>query len=43
MSVEFTHEVADGMHSAIVKAVKTRESEAKGLPVIQPAANAGCC
>lgn len=25
VSVEFTHEVADGMHGAIVKAVKTRE------------------
>jgi arsenite methyltransferase len=43
VSVEFTHEVADGMHGAIVKAVKTREPEAKGLPVIQPAAQAGCC
>ena len=41
VSVEFTHEVADGMHGAIVKAVKTREQ--KGLPVIQPAATAGCC
>jgi SAM-dependent methyltransferase len=43
VSVEFTHQVADGMHGAIVKAVKTREPEAKRLPVIQPAANAGCC
>jgi arsenite methyltransferase len=43
VSVEFTHEVADGMHGAIVKAVKTREPERKGLPVIQPAAAAGCC
>ena len=43
VSVEFTHEVADGMHGAIVKAVKTREPEAKGLAVIQPAAHAGCC
>jgi SAM-dependent methyltransferase len=41
--VEFTHEVADGMHGAIVRAVKTREPERKGLPVIQPAAKAGCC
>ena len=37
VSVEFTHQVADGMHGAIVKAVKTSEPEAKGLPVIQPA------
>ena len=43
VSVEFTHEVADGMHGAIVKAVKTREPERRGLPVVQPAERAGCC
>jgi len=43
ISVEFTHEVADGMHGAIVKAVKTRHPEELGLPVIQPATKAGCC
>jgi len=43
VSVEFTHEVADGMHGAIVKAHKTKTPAAKGLPVIQPAAKAGCC
>jgi arsenite methyltransferase len=43
VSVEFTHEVADGMHGAIINAVKTRDPERKGLPVIQPAARAGCC
>jgi arsenite methyltransferase len=43
ISVEFTHEVADGMHGAIVKAVKTAQPKQKGLPVIQPAASAGCC
>jgi arsenite methyltransferase len=43
VSVEFTHQVAEGMHSAIIKAVKTGEPERKGLPVIQPAAKAGCC
>ena len=43
LSVEFTHRVADGMHPAIVKAVKTRAPEAKGLPVIHAAARAGCC
>ncbi|MGZ4332729.1 MAG: arsenite methyltransferase [Gaiellaceae bacterium] len=43
VSVEFTHEVADGMHGAIVKAVKTSHPERGGLPVIQPAAKAGCC
>jgi SAM-dependent methyltransferase len=43
VSVEFTHQVADGMHGAIVKAVKTTEPERRGLPVIQPASTAGCC
>jgi arsenite methyltransferase len=43
VSVQFTHEVADGMHGAIVKATKTREPARKGLPVIQPAAKSGCC
>jgi arsenite methyltransferase len=43
VSVEFTHQVADGMHSAIVKALKTYQTETNGLPAIQPAAKAGCC
>src|SRR5438477_11413520 len=43
VSVEFTHEVADGMHGAIVKARKTNEPARKGLPLVQPAASAGCC
>jgi SAM-dependent methyltransferase len=43
ISVEFTHQVADGMHGAIVKAVKTNEPVRKGLPVVQTAARAGCC
>jgi SAM-dependent methyltransferase len=43
ISVEFTHPVADGMHGAIVRAVKTAEPERRGLPVIQPAAKTGCC
>jgi arsenite methyltransferase len=43
VSIEFTHAVADGMHGAIVKATKGREPETKGLPVVQPAARAGCC
>jgi len=42
-SVESTHEVADRMHGAINKASKTTEPEANGLPMIQPAATAGCC
>jgi arsenite methyltransferase len=41
VSVEFTHVVADGMHGAIVKAVRSaRTSE---LPIVKPAARAGCC
>jgi SAM-dependent methyltransferase len=43
VSVEFTHEVADGLHGAIVKAVKTSVPGLRGLPVVQPAASAGCC
>ena len=43
VSVEFTHEVADGMHGAIVKASKSTAPVKKGLPVIQAAASAGCC
>ena len=41
--VEFTHEVADRMHSAIVRAVKAREPVRTTLPVIQPAVEAACC
>jgi arsenite methyltransferase len=43
VEVIFTHEVADGMHGAIVKAVKVSRPADKGLPVIQPATSAGCC
>ena len=43
VAVELTHEVADGMHGAIVRGVKTREPVRRGLPVVQPAASAGCC
>ncbi len=43
VSVEYTHQVADGMHGAIVKAVKTETPEVKGLPLVQAAASAGCC
>jgi SAM-dependent methyltransferase len=42
-SVEFTHEVADGMHGAIVKATKTRAPARVGLPVVQSIARPGCC
>ena len=43
ISVEFTHEVAEGIHGAIIKAVKTTDPEAKGLPVVRAATSAGCC
>jgi arsenite methyltransferase len=43
VSVEFTHQVADGIHSAIVKARKTSEPAKRGLPVVQAAASPGCC
>ncbi len=43
VEVIFTHEVADGMHGAIVKAVKASRPADTGLPVIQPAVSAGCC
>src|SRR5262245_8063406 len=43
IEVTFTHEIADGLHGAIVKAVKTLEPEKHGLPVVRPAASTGCC
>jgi arsenite methyltransferase len=43
VSVTFTHEVADGMHGAIIKAVKTTNPDGRGFPAVQPAAVAGCC
>jgi arsenite methyltransferase len=43
VSVSFTHQVAEGMHGAIIRAVKTTKPEEQGLPVVTPAAEAGCC
>jgi arsenite methyltransferase len=43
ISVEFTHEVTDGTHAAIVKAVKAPVSDLKALPVIQSDATSACC
>jgi SAM-dependent methyltransferase len=44
VEVAFTHQVADGMHGAIVKAVKPGASASEPLPVIRPpVAAAGCC
>jgi arsenite methyltransferase len=39
VSVEFTHRVADGMHGAIVKAVKAIQPERKTLPVVKQASS----
>jgi SAM-dependent methyltransferase len=43
ISVEFTHQVSDGMHGAIVKAIKTTRPTEAGRLVVQPAQSAGCC
>jgi arsenite methyltransferase len=43
ITVELTHKVADGMHGAIVKATRTRKPIGNALPLVQPAATAGCC
>jgi arsenite methyltransferase len=43
ITVEFTHEVADGMHGAIIKARKAGATVGRELPLIEAAANAGCC
>ena len=43
VSVEFTHEVADGMHGAIVKAVKSRDATATSLPLVASGPTTGCC
>jgi len=39
ISVTYTHEVANGMHSAIVRATKTRAAHENGLHVIEPTAS----
>ena len=42
--VELTHEVADGMHGAIVKAVKAGVAPATvALPLVGASAGGGCC
>jgi len=45
VSVEFTHQVADGMHGAIIKGTKgaAAVSEPKTLPLVAGAAAGGCC
>jgi SAM-dependent methyltransferase len=41
--VDFTHEVTDGMHGAIVKAVKRSAPKGRTLPIAHVAEQAGCC
>jgi SAM-dependent methyltransferase len=41
VSVTFTHEVADGMHAAIVKA--TKPGRDKSLPLVGSSSRTGCC
>ena len=45
VSVEFTHEVADGMHGAIVKAVKSADAgtRLKELTPVGSSSPSGCC
>lgn len=43
VSVDFTHEVADGMHAAIVKAIRAVDPELRALPMTQSDAASGCC
>jgi arsenite methyltransferase len=45
VSVEFTHQVADGMHGAIVKGTKgaVAAGEPKTLPLVAAAAAGDCC
>jgi arsenite methyltransferase len=42
VSVTFTHEVAEGMHGAIVKATKP-VTEHAALPVVTAEPRSGCC
>jgi arsenite methyltransferase len=42
VEVIFTHDVADGLHGAIVKAVKP-ESMRRQLPLVSAGAGTGCC
>ena len=43
VSVEFTHQVADGMHGAIVKAVKSSTTDAARLPLVGAGVGRACC
>jgi hypothetical protein len=42
VSVEFTHEVAEGMHGAIVKGIRTSDQPSRELPIVEKPTSAGC-
>ena len=43
VSVEFTHQVADGMHSAIVKGVRTARAPQRAALPLARTSGADCC
>jgi ubiquinone/menaquinone biosynthesis C-methylase UbiE len=43
ISIEFTHQVANRMHSATIKAVKTRTTDRVDSSAVQEAGRTGCC
>ena len=43
VSVEFTHQVADGMHSAIVKGVRAARAPQRAALPLAPTSGADCC
>jgi arsenite methyltransferase len=43
VTVEFTHEVVDRMHGAIIRATKAPQPRAAKLPLVAQPARAGCC
>ena len=43
VTVELTHEVADGMHGAIVRARKPYAAEPQRLPLATAGKASGCC
>jgi len=42
ISIEFTHQVADGLHGAIIKGVRSQERDVRSQPSLHPTAP-GCC
>jgi arsenite methyltransferase len=42
VTVEFTHEVAEGMHGAIVKGIRTSDQPSRELPIVDKPTSAGC-